>query len=102
MEFGLSDTVFYKIHSVFKFFPQIQEAVLYGSRAIGTYREGSDIDISFKGELSFDELLQIEKDLDDLMLPYTFDLSIYHMLSNEELVEHIDMKGKSFYKRNAV
>lgn len=100
MKFGLSDTVFQKIHNSFESFSEIQEAIIYGSRALGTYREGSDIDISFKGKLSFDDLLQIEKELDDLMLPYSFDLSLYHKLSNEDLVKHIDSNGKSFYSRN--
>ncbi|WP_034886439.1 nucleotidyltransferase domain-containing protein [Gillisia sp. JM1] len=102
MKFGLNDALVQKIHDVFESFPEIREAIIYGSRAIGNYREGSDIDITFKGELSFDYLLQIEKELDDLMLPYTFDLSTYDKLSNEELLEHIDKKGKCFYNRNTV
>ncbi len=102
MKFGLNDVIINKIHDVFKFVPDIREAIIYGSRAIGNYREGSDIDITFKGELSFDHLLQIEKELDDLMLPYIFDLSTYDKLSNEELLEHIDKQGKCFYNRNTV
>jgi predicted nucleotidyltransferase len=102
MKFGLNDTILQKILNVFESFPEIREAIVYGSRAIGNYKEGSDIDMTLKGELSFNHLVQIEKALDELMLPYTFDLSIFNKLSNEELVEHIDRKGKSFYSRNTV
>jgi predicted nucleotidyltransferase len=102
MKFGLNNAISQKIQNVFESFPEIREAIIYGSRALGNYRKGSDIDMTIKGELSFDHLIQIEKALDDLMLPYTFDLSIYSKLSNEELVEHIDRKGKIFYNRNTV
>lgn len=102
MKFGLSDMVLLKIQNVFESFPEIREAIVYGSRAVGNYRVGSDIDLTLKVELSFDHLLKIERALDDLMLPYTFDISLYHKLSNENLVEHINRKGKSFYTRNTV
>lgn len=102
MKFGLTKVLLQKIQNVFESFPEIREAIIYGSRAIGNYREGSDIDISLKGELSFGHLLQIEKALDDLMLPYTFDLSSYDNLTNEELLDHIDKQGKSFYGKNTV
>jgi len=102
MKYGLNDVTFQNIQSVFESFPKIREAIIYGSRATGSYREGSDIDITFKGELSFDNLLEIEKALDDLMLPYIFDLSIYDKLSHDELLEHINNMGKRFYSINPV
>jgi len=102
MKFGLNDATLQKIQYVFESFPKIREAIIYGSRATGSYREGSDIDITFKGELSFDNLLEIEKALDDLMLPYTFDLSIYNNLSHDKLMKHINNKGKRFYSINPV
>ncbi|MDT0689092.1 nucleotidyltransferase domain-containing protein [Salegentibacter sp. F188] len=88
MEYGLKDNVLLKIRKVLSSFSGIEEAVIYGSRGLGTYREGSDIDIALKDKLSFEELLKIEKKLDDLMLPCTLDLSIYHKLSNKDLQEH--------------
>ena len=102
MEYGLRDNVLLKIRKVLSPFPGIEEAVIYGSRALGTYREGSDIDIALKANLSFEELLQVEKKLDDLMLPYTLDLSIYHKLSNKDLQEHIDRVGKQLYVKQTV
>lgn len=71
---------------------------IYGSRAKGNYKNGSDIDLTLKGNhLNLSLLNQIANELDDLMLPYTFDLSIYSHISNEALIEHIDRVGKLFY-----
>ncbi|MDT0677667.1 nucleotidyltransferase domain-containing protein [Autumnicola musiva] len=102
MKFGLKDHVLLQLKKVFNSFPGIEEVVIYGSRALGTYREGSDIDITLKADLKFDELIELERKLDDLMLPYTIDLSIYQKLSNPELVEHIDRMGKQFYVRKTI
>lgn len=102
MEYGLNDNVLQKIRKVLGSFPGIEEAIIYGSRAVGTHKLGSDIDITLKADLSFDEMIQLEKELDDLMLPYTFDLSIYHKLSNKNLVEHIDRVGKQFYTKETI
>lgn len=97
MEYGLSKRSRDILLKVFRSFPGIEEAVVYRSRATGTYREGSDIDITLKGKLSFEELLRIENELDDEMLAYTVDLSIYDSLNNAALREHIDREGKSLY-----
>ncbi|MGA9590777.1 MAG: nucleotidyltransferase domain-containing protein [Salegentibacter sp.] len=102
MKFGLKDQVLLKLIKVFNSFRGIEEAIIYGSRALGTFREGSDIDITLKADLSFDELIQLEKKLDDLMLPYTIDLSLYQKLSNPELVHHIDRVGKQLYVKETI
>lgn len=96
-KFGLSSTALTKIRAVFKKFTAISEVIIYGSRAKGNYREGSDIDISLNGKLTFEELLQVEKQLDNQLLPYTFDISIYSTLSNKDLISHIDRYGKTLY-----
>ena len=57
--------------------PKCRKPLFLVPGLMGSYRQGSDVDITLKGELSVDYLLQIEKTLDDLMLPYIFDLSIY-------------------------
>lgn len=75
MNFGPDTTVLNKIREVLVAFPGVEEAVIYASRATGTHREGPDIDLSLKGNLSFQDLLQIQVELDDKMLPYTFDIS---------------------------
>ncbi|WP_373056708.1 nucleotidyltransferase domain-containing protein [Zunongwangia sp. H14] len=102
MNFGLKEHVLLKLRKVFRSFPGIKEALIYGSRALGTYREGSDIDITLKADLSFEELIQVERKLDDLMLPYTIDLSIYQKLSNPDLIDHINRVGKQIYIKETI
>ena len=100
MKYGLSDSVIEKILNVLKSHPNIQEAIIFGSRAIGNYREGSDIDITLKGNISFDNLLRIENEIENEMLPYKFDVSLFEKLENKKLLEHINNIGKVFYKKD--
>ncbi|MDH4321036.1 MAG: nucleotidyltransferase domain-containing protein [Desulfobulbaceae bacterium] len=101
MAFGLQDKVIEKINHVLAASPAVEEAVLYGSRAKGTQRQGSDIDLTLKGAgLDLQILNKISRELDDLLLPYTFDLSIYHQISNPDLLDHIQRVGKIFYRKN--
>jgi predicted nucleotidyltransferase len=98
MNFGLKEETILKIISVFERFPQIEKAILYGSRAKGNFKEGSDIDLTLIGEnLDLTLINKIETEIDDLLLPYTFDISIYHQLDNPELINHIKRVGKTFY-----
>ncbi len=72
---------------------------LYGSRALGSYREGSDIDLTLLGEIDLTTLNHISLKLDDLLLPYEIDLSVFDEIENAELREHIQRVGKVFYQR---
>ena len=99
--FGLKSEVIEKINSVFSKYPNIEQVVVYGSRAKGNYRLGSDIDLTLIGtDLSYQQLLQIATDIDDLLLPYKVDLSIYKQINNPDLVEHINRIGQQFYIQN--
>ena len=96
--FGLSPATLDKLSSVFMRHRTIDSVLIYGSRAKGNYRVGSDIDLSIKGrEISFGELMQIEDQIDDLMLPYTVDLSQYEKINNADLIAHIDRLGVEIY-----
>ena len=96
---GLLEEDVHSIREVLRHSPRISEAILYGSRAKGTHRPGSDIDLTLKGnELSHHDLLDIELALDDLLLPYKIDLSLYHQLDNPQLIDHIARVGKILYK----
>lgn len=100
-EFGLKKTTIDRMHDVFMKHRQITQVVLYGSRAMGNYRHGSDIDLTLIGdELTYMQLSRIETDLDELMLPYTIDLSLFHHIDNQDLVDHIKKEGKVFYTRD--
>lgn len=81
--------------------PQIKEAILFGSRAKGNFRPGSDIDIALKGEgLTLHHILQLLNAFDDLMLPYLFDVVIYDRIQEPALTLHIDQCGRVIYRRN--
>ncbi len=100
MRFGLSDEVIGRINSVFLRHPLIDEVIHYGSRAKGNFKTGSDIDLTIKGEqMNLSTLYKVERELDDLLLPYSFDLSIWRHIDNPDLLEHIDRVGVVFYRR---
>ena len=100
MPYGLQQKTIQEINAIFANYTNIDEAVLYGSRAKGNYKPGSDIDLTLKGKgLNLEQLNKISIDLDNLLLPYTFDLSIFHQVSNRDLIDHIERIGKKFYTR---
>lgn len=70
--------------------------MIYGSRAKGNFLYNSDIDLSLLGAISYNDLLKIEMQLDDLLLPYKIDLSVFEKIENEDLKEHIRRVGKVF------
>jgi len=96
--FGLKQNHIDAINSVFNQYPEITKATIYGSRAKGNYRNGSDIDLTLTGKnLNLTTLFKIENQLDDLLLPYKIDISILHKIENPDLVEHIERVGIIFY-----
>ena len=99
-QYGLPASAIHKICAIFQQYPQIEKVMLYGSRAKGSYRVGSDIDLSIQGDVDVDTLLKIENEIDDLLLPWSVDLSILHKIDNMDLVEHIRRCGVGFYDGN--
>lgn len=98
MKFGLQENTIRKINSVFSKYPEVKEAIIYGSRAKGNYREGSDIDITLKGKgLTHEIFSSIVYDIDELDLPYLFDLSIFDAIMAAGLKNHINRVGQVFY-----
>ena len=97
---GLSAATLDQICATLAGFPQVAQGVLYGSRAKGNFKPGSDIDLTLRGEgLTLSLLGDIEAALDDLLLPYEIDLSIYDQLGHAELVAHIDRVGRVIYQK---
>jgi type I restriction enzyme, S subunit len=98
--FGLTPDIIRNIKEIFSRFSQIDKAILYGSRAKGNYKDGSDIDITLLGEnLNLKIVYALETLIDELYLPYTFDISIFAQIDNDDLIEHILSVGKVFYLR---
>ena len=97
---GLPEAVIQKIRQVFAHYPAIDQVLLYGSRAKGNFRKGSDIDLTIKADpIDLSQLMQIENDLDELLLPYKIDLSLFAAIESPELVDHIQRVGILFYSR---
>jgi len=101
VKFGLAAEDVARIRAVFEKYSPIEKVILYGSRAKGSHRQGSDIDVTLFGPLTLTILNQIRNDLDDLNLPYTFDLSIYSQIDNADLLEHIRRVGTLFFERDS-
>ena len=99
-EFGLYPSSLATVRGILERYPVVERAIVYGSRAKGNYKNGSDIDLTLIGAgLDFDTLGSIAGDLDDSDIPYKVDLSILANITNPNLVEHIQRVGKVFYER---
>lgn len=97
MQYGLSEEVIKGIQSVLRKYQKVEKTVLYGSRAKGNYRPNSDIDLTlFGNELDLATKFKIETDLDDLLLPYKIDLSVFHSIENLDLIDHINRRGARY------
>ena len=101
MKYGLQQSVVQKICAVLNRYPQVEKAILYGSRAKGNYKNGSDIDLTLHGgeDLTLNTIYKILSDLDDLLLPYTIDLSIFNTIGDPDVIEHIQRVGVTFYDK---
>ena len=98
--FGLEESDIQAIGAIFARYPQVDKAILYGSRAKGNYKNGSDIDLTLYGDaLTTAELGTIVEELDDLLLPYQIDLSIFDQIAHAKLREHIERVGVVFYEK---
>jgi len=99
--FGLTNAHIEAIQQAFTRFPEIEQAVLYGSRAKGNYRPSSDIDLVLvlNGAVSGRFRFRVADALDQLNLIYQIDLALLNDIDNEGLLEHIDRVGVPFYVR---
>jgi predicted nucleotidyltransferase len=97
--FGLKDSDIELIVRVLRFHPDVKEALIFGSRAMGNYKPGSDVDIALKGNLDSETAINVSVELNERTpLPYKFDVLDYSSLSHSPLIEHIDQYGKVFYQ----
>ncbi len=102
MKYGLSETDISEILQSIASFSEISQAVVFGSRAKGNYKPGSDVDIAIKGvgishrlisDLSF-------KLNEESLLPYYFDVIDYDKITEPKLTQHINRVGKVIYEKN--
>ena len=99
--FGLPEEAIEKINGVLNAHTEVESAILYGSRAKGNFKPGSDIDLALVGEnLTHDLLLKITTELDDLLLPWMVDVLLFSQIDLQPLREHIERVGRTFYERS--
>ena len=100
MKFGLEQHIIEQLNNIFSHFEDIDQVIIYGSRAKGNYKNGSDIDLTVLSDnFSNSDLMKAANQIDDLLLPYKVDLSLFRQISNPDLVEHINRVGNVFYDK---
>ena len=98
--FGLPDSTLSSVRNILSDFPAVHKAMLYGSRAKGNFRPGSDIDLTLMGaDLDLELLGRIAGRLEESSIPYKVDLSLWDQLDHSALREHIERVGLVFYER---
>jgi predicted nucleotidyltransferase len=98
--FGLPESAIEAIQQVLAAHPEVEQAIVYGSRAMGRQRPASDIDLTLIGAaIDFGTLARIEAELDDLLLPWMIDLSRLVDLSHPPLLAHVERVGQVLYRR---
>ncbi|MBU1822949.1 MAG: nucleotidyltransferase domain-containing protein [Bacteroidetes bacterium] len=100
-KYGLLEADLTTIIQTLRKYPSVESAYLFGSRAKGDFRKGSDVDIALKGKaLNFETLSQISYWLnEETTMPYRFDIVNYHSVHNDALLAHIDRIGLELYTK---
>ncbi|MFO7153986.1 MAG: nucleotidyltransferase domain-containing protein [Caldicoprobacter oshimai] len=101
MSFGISKKSYDYIIYALSQCPAIEKAGIFGSRAMGAYKNGSDIDLVIYGRNITPEVVNRLSVMlnEELPVPYYFDIVHYDSLRNGSLKSHIDKYGKIFYYR---
>lgn len=99
MKFGLSEHAINLIQNVFRRYSEISQVKIFGSRALGSYRDNSDIDLVLWGNIDESLYAKLNSELDELPLPYIFDVQLYADITQVNLREHIDQFAKIIYER---
>lgn len=101
-KFGLSEKTLKSLISIFQKFPKIEKVIVYGSRAKGNFKPGSDIDLTLVApSFTTQDLLKVENEIEDLLLPYKIDLSLLHQIDDPDVLDHIARIGKEFFLASA-
>ena len=95
---GLDEEELSQLQSIFSSYPEISKVILFGSRAKGTASKNSDIDLAVDGLESPLKIEALVMQLDELPLPYRFDLQAMSTIKNRSLLEHIERVGIVIYR----
>jgi len=96
-KFGLTSEALKLICEVFRQYQEVRIVKIFGSRAIGNFEGYSDVDLALWGDLDINLIGRISNELDELPLPFTFDVKDYKTINHVPLKEHIDEFGKILY-----
>jgi predicted nucleotidyltransferase len=99
MHTGLSAADIILLRSVFMRHPEITEVRLFGSRAKGTSTAASDIDLALWGDVEHLHAQAIAAELDELPLPYRYDVQPFNHIKSRPLREHIERVGIPLYQK---
>ncbi len=103
MRFGLKEELIKSLGEIFDKYDKIDRVVVFGSRAKGNFKSGSDIDLAIFGkDIDLRYLHDLEVEIDDLLLPYEFDFVIFENIKDNELKKHIERVGESFWERRGL
>lgn len=97
-KYGIEEEVYKEILSVFSKIEQIRKVILFGSRAKGTYKLTSDIDLAVELTEDDKKLLLIRK-LDELRCALKFDVLNVKQIKNEQLINDIRNEGIIIYEK---
>lgn len=98
---GLSLQTLARVGEVLRRFPEVEKATLFGSRAKGTHRPGSDIDLALAGQgLDWRTISRIDDALDELLLPYNFSLIRLDAATDPDVAAHVGRVGVLLFDRN--
>ena len=102
MKFGLENQDLERICKIFNQFPDINSVILFGSRSMGNFKKGSDVDLALVGNINPSTLNRVKFLLnEEIPLPYFFDVVIYTEIESKELKNHIDHHGTTLYQKKA-
>jgi predicted nucleotidyltransferase len=100
LQFGLPDDVLPKVLAVLSSNQKVRRVTLYGSRAKGNCRRGSDIDLCLDGDaLSLKDLDELDSAIDSLLLPWKVDIAVRQQIDNPELIAHIERVGVTLFSK---
>ncbi|MEO6328821.1 MAG: nucleotidyltransferase domain-containing protein [Ginsengibacter sp.] len=98
--FGLTEKQYKLIENVIISINEIERVIIFGSRALDNFKPASDIDLAITGtNLNWNITNRFYSQLEDLPLPFMFDVLDYNLISNQALKSKIDTQGKIFFER---
>jgi predicted nucleotidyltransferase len=100
LQFGLPDDVLPKLLAVLSSNQKVRQVTLYGSRAKGNWRRGSDIDLCLDGDaLNLKDLDELDSAIDSLLLPWKVDIAVRQQIDNPELIARIERVGVTLFSK---